>query len=122
MHEIEKILRKHFTPDELEFMALNKEIDDWQWLSDHGYAILVKDKEKLFGRHYEYTEEGEKYSEKREKRMKLLFNRIDFDSNRKKCRLAESEIENYCRKHNDYDDKKLSDDMRHFLNEVIYVW
>ncbi len=122
MHEIEKILRKHFTPDELEFMALNKEIDDWQWLSDHGYAILVKDKEKLFGRHYEYTEEGEKYSEKREKRMKVLSGHIDSDNRRKKRRLAESEIENYRRKYNDYDDRKLSDDMRHVLNEVIYVW
>ena len=120
MHEIEKILRKHFTPDELEFMALNNEIDDWQWLCAHGYAVLVE--EKPFGRYHEFTEEGEKYSEKREKRMKVLSSRIDSDSRRKKRRLAESEIEDYRRKYNDYDDRKLSDDMRHVLNEVIYVW
>ena len=120
MHAIEKILRKHFTPDELEFMALNNEIDDWQWLCAHGYAVLVE--EKPFGRHHEFTEEGEKYRKKREKRMKVLDSRIDFDSNLKKCRLAESEIKDYRRNHNDYDERELSDDMRHVLNEVIYVW
>ena len=24
-------------------MALNNEIEDWQWLCDHGYAVFVKE-------------------------------------------------------------------------------
>ena len=54
--------------------------------------------------------------------MKVLFDRIDFDSNLKKCRLAESEIEDYRRKHNGCDVENLSDDMKHVFNEVIYAW
>lgn len=72
--------------------------------------------------HHEYTARGKKYLKKREKRMKVLFDRIDFDSNLKKCRLAESEIEDYRRKHNGCDVENLSDDMKHVFNEVIYVW
>ena len=112
MHAIEKILRKYFTPDELEYRSISMKERHYPWQVDHGYAVLVQD--KPIGRHYERTKAGKKYFDKLTKRNNVLVERLinsDVDGDEAS---AKKEISKYLWKHEDCNvEKELSEDMYH---------
>ncbi|MBR0384499.1 MAG: hypothetical protein IJH61_07415 [Eubacteriaceae bacterium] len=112
MGPIEKILRKYFTLDQLESRSIAMKNREFQWQVDHGYAVLVQD--KPIGRHYELTKKGKKYFDKLNKRNNVLVKRLVKDNRHVNIKAVKEEIDDFLRKHEDYDvEKELSEDMYH---------
>lgn len=73
MNEIEKILHKYFSDEELEYRSLTGMVDDPAWLERQGYIKQVK---VGFGMSNELTPEGKKFLQESEKRISTLIGKI----------------------------------------------
>ena len=112
MGPIEKILRKYFTLDQLESRSIAMKNREFQWQVDHGYAVFVKGDPMDW--HYELTKKGKKYFDKLNKRNNVLVKRLVKDNRHVNIKAVKEEIDDFLRKHEDYDvEKELSEDMYH---------
>ena len=73
MKEIERILHKYFSDEELEYRSLSGRLDDPAWMEEHGYTRMVK---SGFAMSTELTPEGKKFVKESEKRISTLINKI----------------------------------------------
>lgn len=109
MNEIERILHKYFSDEELEYRALTSMIDNPVWMENHGYKRLVQ--VGSFGMDRELTPEGKKFIQESEKKISKLVDKI-----MNKCASIDDktramrEIKSYLWSHPDVDiEKELSE-------------
>ena len=110
MNEIEKILHKYFSDEELEYRSLSGRLDDPAWMEKNGYTKTVK---SGFAMSSELTPEGKKFVKESEKRISTLINKImNKRASSDEETRAMREIKSYLWSKPDMDvEKELSDEL-----------
>lgn len=121
MNEIERILHKYFSDEEMEYRSLSGRLDDPAWMERHGYT---KQKKTGVGISNELTPEGKKFVQESEKRIskliKVIMNkRASADDETRAVR----EIKSYLWSKPDMDvEKELSDELYYVYLSLSPDW
>lgn len=99
MNELERILHKYFSDDELEYRYLSGQIDDHAWMEKQGYSDLVK---SGLGMSRELTPKGKKFVTEAENRISTLISALTNNrATSTEVESAQREIKSYLYSHPD---------------------